>query len=117
VTSVAIVRAAFQNEERVTLTAGVTNRGGTPIANVPVKLEIDGRVVGTRNVSVGPNASGSVTFDTLTVSESHMRATVTRPRPTNWPLTTRFISCCRRAGRFRCCSSRAKARAPARVCT
>lgn len=77
VTSVAIVRAAFQNEERVTLTAGITNRGATPVANVPVKLEIDGRVIGTRNVTVGPNASGSVTFDTLTVSESHMQATVT----------------------------------------
>ncbi len=77
VSSVAIVRAAFQNEERVTLTAGITNRGGTPFANLPVKLEIDGRVIGSRNVTVGPNASGSVTFDTVTVSESHMRATVT----------------------------------------
>ena len=44
--------------------------------NLPVKLEIDGRVVDTRPVTIGPNASGSVTFQAFTVAEASMRGVV-----------------------------------------
>jgi hypothetical protein len=76
VASVAIQRASFSNEERVTLTAGITNRSATAATKIPVKLEIDGRLIGTREVTVGPNASGSVTFEPETVAEANMRGMV-----------------------------------------
>jgi hypothetical protein len=75
VTSVAFDRASFSGEERVTVTAGLTNRS-TAQVTVPVKLEIDGRVVDTRNVTVGANASGSVTFPQFTVAVPSLRGAV-----------------------------------------
>ena len=57
------------------VTAGLTNRSADAVKDLPVKLEIDGRVIDTRPVSVGPNASGSVTFPAVTVA-APMRATV-----------------------------------------
>ena len=76
VSSVALQRASFQNEERVTITAGLTNRGGNAVDNLPVKLEIDGRTIETKTVSIAPNASGSVTFAPVTASGPGMRATI-----------------------------------------
>jgi hypothetical protein len=76
VSSIALQRGSFSGQERVTITAGVTNRGSNTVDKLPVKLEIDGRLVDTRDVSVGPNASGSVTFDAVTVAESNMRAVI-----------------------------------------
>ncbi len=75
VTSVKFQRTSFSGEERVMVTAGITNRASTAAANLPVKLEIDGRLVDTRNVSVEPNASGAVTFPAVTVA-APMQATV-----------------------------------------
>ncbi len=75
VTSVAFDRASFSGEERVTVTAGLTNRSASPVT-VPVKLEMDGRVVDTRNVTVGANASGSVTFPQFTVAVSSLRGSI-----------------------------------------
>ena len=43
VASVSLQRSSFSNEERVTITAGLTNRGAAPFNNVPVTLEVDGR--------------------------------------------------------------------------
>jgi hypothetical protein len=76
VTSVTFQRTSFQGEERIGVTAGLTNRGKTPIGNLPVRLEIDGRVLDTRPLTLGPNSSGSVTFQTFTVSEPSMRGVV-----------------------------------------
>ena len=76
VSSVALQRASFEGQERVTITAGLTNRGAGEIGAQPVTLEIDGRKVETRPVSIGPNASGSVTFSAITASAPSMRATV-----------------------------------------
>jgi len=75
VTSVKFQRASFQGEERVVVTAGLTNRSATAVKNQDVKLEIDGRVVDTRQVSIDPNASGSVSFPQMTVA-SPMRAVI-----------------------------------------
>jgi hypothetical protein len=75
VTSVAIQRASFSGEERVTLTAGLANHSGSPVTQ-PVKLEMDGHTIDTRPVTIPPNASGSVTFDTFTVAESNMQGIV-----------------------------------------
>jgi hypothetical protein len=76
ISSISLARASFAKEERVTITAGVTNRSAQAVTKLPVSLEIDGRPVGTREVTVGPNASGAVTFDTVTVAESNMRGTI-----------------------------------------
>jgi hypothetical protein len=76
VSSVALQRASFEGQERVTITAGLTNRGAGEIASRPVALEIDGRTIESRPVSIGPNASGSVTFSPVTASSPSMRATV-----------------------------------------
>jgi hypothetical protein len=75
IASVAFQRATFSGEERVTVTAGLTNRGANDVKALPVQLEVDGRVHDTRPVTIGPNASGSVTFPPVTVAQA-MRATV-----------------------------------------
>jgi aerotolerance regulator-like protein/VWA domain-containing protein len=76
VTSVAFQRTSFSGEERVTITAGLTNRSATAVTSLPVKLEIDGRVVDTRPVSIEPNASGSVSFAQVTAAVPGMRGTI-----------------------------------------
>lgn len=75
VSSVAFDRGSFSGEERVTVTTGLTNRSASPVT-VPVKLEIDGRVVDTRNVTIAANASGSVTFPQFTVAVTSLRGTI-----------------------------------------
>ena len=75
VTSVKFQRASFSGEERVVVTAGLTNRSADAVKNLPVKLEIDGRLIDTRNVNIGSNSTGSVTFPAVTVA-APMRATV-----------------------------------------
>jgi hypothetical protein len=76
VSSVAFDRQTFANEERVKVTAGVTNRGATPFTNVSVTLDVDGRRIDARPVTVAPNASESVTFLPFTASEADMRGVV-----------------------------------------
>jgi hypothetical protein len=75
VTSVAFDREAFSGQQRVAVTAGLTNRGGDPVRQA-VQLEIDGRIVGTREVSLEPFTSGSVVFDQVTVAEANVRGVV-----------------------------------------
>ena len=75
VTSVKFQRTTFESEERVMVTAGISNRSGTAVKNLPVKFEVEGRLIDTRNVSIEPNASGSVTFPAVTVANA-MRGTV-----------------------------------------
>src|SRR5262245_13108024 len=76
VSSVAIARASFTGEERVTLTVGLTNRSSATMNNVPVKLEVDGREIGAKSTSVEPNASASVTFPAFTAAEANMRVVI-----------------------------------------
>ena len=57
------------------VTAGVTNRSAATVKAQAVKLEVDGRLVDTRTVTIEPNAAASVTFPALTVANA-MRATV-----------------------------------------
>jgi hypothetical protein len=75
VTSVAFDRGTFSGEERVSVTAGLTNRSSAAVT-LPVKLEIDGRVIDTRNVTVAANASGSVAFPQFTVAVPSLRGTI-----------------------------------------
>ena len=75
VTSVKFQRTAFSGEERVMVTAALVNRSADPVKNLPVKLEIDGRLIDTRTVNIDSNATGTTTFPAVTVA-APMRATV-----------------------------------------
>jgi hypothetical protein len=76
VTSAAFQRGAFSGEERVSVVAGLTNRSATPVTGLAVTLDIDGRTVDTRQVSIDPNASASVTFPPVTVAQANVRGTI-----------------------------------------
>jgi hypothetical protein len=76
ISSVAFEREMFSGAERVTITAGLVNRGARDIDAEPVALEINGRVAESRPVSIGPNAGGSVTFPPVTVSDAYLRGSV-----------------------------------------
>jgi hypothetical protein len=69
-------REPFSGAERVTVTVLVTNRGFTPVNNLPVTLEIDGHQVQARSLDIAPNASGSVIFDAISVADANMRGVV-----------------------------------------
>jgi hypothetical protein len=76
VSSVAIQRATFSGEERATVTAALVNRSDRAVSNQQVTLEIDGRQMAARQVSIGPHDTGSVTFDPLTVAEANIRGVI-----------------------------------------
>ena len=75
VPSITFGRAEFSGQERITLTAGVTSRGQAA-SNVPVTLEVDGRVVETQNVSIAANSSASVQFQPFTLASTTARGVV-----------------------------------------
>jgi hypothetical protein len=69
-------RAAFSGQERITVTAGVSNRSPKPAENVPMTLEIDGHQLESKTVSIGAGASASVTFAEFTLANAAVRGTV-----------------------------------------
>jgi hypothetical protein len=76
VTPVALERSTFENQERVTVTAGLANHGNRPLSGVEVTLEINGRAIQTQRANVEANASTSTTFAPVTLSGSEVRASV-----------------------------------------
>jgi hypothetical protein len=68
-------RSLFSGQERVTVTANIINRGPSPVNNVTVRLELDGRAAETKTVSVSPGAA-SVTFPPFTLARAFTRGTV-----------------------------------------
>src|SRR5262249_16793626 len=76
VSSVTFDHKSFSGEERVSVTAGLTNRGFAAVSALPVKLEVDGRLIDTRPITLAANSSGSVTFPAVTVAEANMRGVV-----------------------------------------
>jgi len=76
VPSVSFQRASFSGQERLTVVAGITNRGSAPVANVPVTLEIDGRAMQTLPVTIGPNASTSVSFAPFTLADANVKGII-----------------------------------------
>ncbi len=69
VPSVTFARSTFSNQERIAVTAGVSNKSATAAAGVPVSLEIDGHPIETKTVDIAPNASTSVTFAQFTLAD------------------------------------------------
>jgi len=76
VATVAIDRSTFENQERITVSASITNFAATPLAGADVSLEIGGRAVQTAKVDVAPGERSSVAFQPVTVTGPNMRGTV-----------------------------------------
>jgi hypothetical protein len=76
VTPVSIQRATFSEQDRVTVTGGVTNHGPAAVSNLEIVLEIDGHPVQTQRISVDQNSSTSVTFAAFTPAARDTRGTV-----------------------------------------
>jgi hypothetical protein len=89
VPSANFARATFSNQERITVTAGVANKGGQPATNVPVTLEIDGHLIETKSVSVAPNASASVTFAPFTLADPQVHGVI-KAGSDNFPADNTF---------------------------
>ncbi len=79
VTPVSLQRSTFSEQDRVTVTGGVTNHGATAVSSLELTLEIDGRAVQSKRVSVEANSSASVTFDAFTPGARNTRGTVRIP--------------------------------------
>ena len=75
VPSVAFARASFSGQERITVTAGLSNRSGTAM-NVPVTLSTDDHDIQTQQVSVAPHASASVAFTPFTLAGPNVRGAI-----------------------------------------
>src|SRR5438128_9544224 len=76
VPSVTFARASFSGQERITVTAGLSNKGGAALTGVPVTLTIDGHQIQTERATVQPHAAGSVTFTQFTLAGPNVRGTV-----------------------------------------
>ena len=76
VTPVSIQRATFSDQDRVTVTGGVTNHGPVAVSNLEITLEIDGRQVQTERIHVDQHSSASVTFVAFTPAARDTRGTV-----------------------------------------
>src|SRR3954447_10172352 len=84
VPSVAFARASFSGQERLTVTAGLSNKGDEAMKDVPVTLTIDGHEIQTEKATVPAHASGSVSFTQFTLSTPNVRGLVragTDPMP------------------------------------
>ena len=77
VTTVSLKRSTFSDQERVTVTAGLTNRSERPVNGAAVALEVNGIKHGTKPVQLEPAASASVEFEPVLVGTRNMKATVT----------------------------------------
>src|SRR3954462_1012804 len=76
VPSVAFGRASFSGQERLTVTAGLSNKGDAAVKDVPVTLTIDGHEIQTEKATIAPHASGSVSFTQFTLSSPNVRGSV-----------------------------------------
>jgi hypothetical protein len=76
VPSISFARAAFSGQERITVTAGLSHRGGAPLNDVPVTLSVDGHEIDARRTSVLPHTSSSVVFAPFTLMSGNVRGNV-----------------------------------------
>jgi hypothetical protein len=80
VTPLSVQRLRVDNQDRVVITGGVTNRGTGAAGTATIDLEVDGRTVQSQPVSVAPGSSASVSFAPLTLPPAGLRV-VTRLPP------------------------------------
>jgi Aerotolerance regulator N-terminal/von Willebrand factor type A domain len=73
---VSLQRSEFQNQQRITVTTGAVNHTDAAATNVEISLEVGGRAIQSRRVTVAAHGSASATFDPVTVADRNVRATV-----------------------------------------
>jgi hypothetical protein len=76
VPSVSFARASFSGQERVTVTAGLSNKGDDALKDVPVTLTVDGHEIEARRATIAPHASASVSFTQFTLASANVRGVV-----------------------------------------
>jgi hypothetical protein len=74
--SVTFARTSFSGQERVTVSAGIANKGSEPVADVPVTLEVEGHQIETQHAKIGASATTSVAFTQFTVDKPIVKGTV-----------------------------------------
>ena len=79
ITPLSLQRVAAENQERVAVTAGVSNRGAAAASNVRIDLEVDGRVVQSATVNVAAGSSASTTFAPVVFTGAAMRVATRIP--------------------------------------
>jgi hypothetical protein len=72
---VTLQQTEFENQQRVTVTTGAVNHSDAPV-QADISLEMGGRAIQTRRVSLAARGSASTTFDPVTVAERNIRGTV-----------------------------------------
>ena len=77
VTAVSLARSTFSDQERVTVTAGLTNRSDKTVSGATLTLDVNGIKHGTKPVQLEPLASASVDFEPVLVGARDTKATVT----------------------------------------
>jgi hypothetical protein len=77
VTPISVQRLRVENQDRVVITAGATNRGTETASNVKLDLEVDGRVVQSQPLSIAPGSSAAAAFAPVTVPAAGLQV-VTR---------------------------------------
>jgi hypothetical protein len=76
VTDASVARELFAQRERVTITAALANLDDSPVASRRVTLELDGRAVESRTVSLEPRDGASIEFAPVTLPDAGGRFTV-----------------------------------------
>ena len=76
VTGLSFARSTFSNQERLTVTAVVTNRTERSVSGSNIALETAGLPVANKPLNVEPGGSASVTFDPVTISSKNFKGTV-----------------------------------------
>jgi hypothetical protein len=75
VTPASLQRTMFQEQERVTVTAGALNRGAAPV-RVRLSLEVDGRGLESKELALEPHGSATATFSPFTPTAKFTRGTL-----------------------------------------
>jgi hypothetical protein len=76
VTGLSLARSTFSNQERLTVTAVITNRTERSVSGSTIALETAGLPVANKPLNVEPGGSASVSFDPVTISSKNFRGTV-----------------------------------------
>jgi hypothetical protein len=76
VSPVSLQRDTVSGQDRITVTANLLNRSGDTISNLPVSLEIDGRVAQSATVTLQPFAAVSTAFPPIILTAANTRGTV-----------------------------------------
>ncbi|HKH73867.1 MAG TPA: BatA and WFA domain-containing protein, partial [Vicinamibacterales bacterium] len=76
VTGLSLARSTFSNQERLTVTAVVTNRTERSVSGSNIALETAGLPVANKPLMVDAGGSASVTFEPVTISSKNFKGTV-----------------------------------------